>query len=89
MDSGNTTGQIMLRILALVILLAVSFLVIKSFKRKQELRRLDKAKQNNVGNIIKCDVCGLHIPEKEATINRGKHYCCLEHANQDNLPPAD
>lgn len=78
-----------MRILALVILLVLSFLVIKSFKRKQAQRRLTKTKKKNVDNIVKCDVCGLHIPEQEATINRGKHYCCLEHANQDNLPPAD
>ncbi len=77
-----------MRVLALIILLVVSFLVIKSFKRKQEMKRLTKAKKKKVDNIVKCNVCGLHIPEQEATINRGNYYCCLEHANQDNLPPA-
>jgi uncharacterized protein len=78
-----------MRVLFIIILLAVSFLVIKSFKRKLELRRLNQNKHKDIGNIIKCHVCGLHIPEKEATITRGKHYCSLEHANQDSLPPAD
>ena len=77
------------RILIVIVLLIVSFLVIKSFKRKREQRRLEKKTQKNIGQIVKCDVCGVHVPEEKATVNRGKHYCSLEHANQDNLPPAD
>jgi len=77
-----------MKILFLISLLIVSFIVIKLFKRNMEQRRLSRNKHKNIGNMKECDVCGLHIPENQATINRGKFYCCLEHANQDNLPPA-
>jgi len=77
----------MSRVLVFIILLVVSFLIIKSYKRKQETRHLTKVKKKKVDTMVKCQVCGLHIPEQEATINRGNYYCCLEHANQDTLPP--
>jgi len=77
-----------MKILFLISLLIVSFIVIKLFKRKITQYRLTQNKHKNIGNMIKCDVCGLHIPENQATINRGKFYCGLEHANQDKLPPA-
>ncbi len=77
----------MSRVLVLIILLVVSFLVIRFFKQKQETQRLIKIKKKKTDTMVKCQVCGLHIPVKEATINRGNYYCCLEHANQDTLPP--
>jgi uncharacterized protein len=77
-----------MKIFFLISLLIVSFIVIKLFKRRITQYRLERNKHKNIGNIKKCHVCGLHIPENQATINRGKFYCCLEHANQDKLPPA-
>ncbi len=77
-----------MKILFLISLLVVSFIVIKSFKRKVAQRRLTRTKHKKIGDMIECDVCGLHIPESKATINRGKFYCSLDHANQGNLPPA-
>ncbi|MEE9352111.1 MAG: PP0621 family protein [Thiotrichaceae bacterium] len=77
------------RLLFILILFVVSFLVVRSIRNK-----LDKNKhldhkdrnssdtKNNKTQMLKCEECGLHIPDNEA-IKQGNHvFCSLEHARQ-------
>ncbi len=80
------------RLLFILILFVVSFLVVRSIRN-----RLDKNKhldhkdpggsnssdtKNNKTQMLKCEECGLHIPDHEA-IKQGNHvFCSLEHARQ-------
>ncbi|MGB0846040.1 MAG: PP0621 family protein [Thiolinea sp.] len=80
----------MSRLLFLLVLLVVGYLLVKSWQRK-----LDEAKKSNKKNgfgrlikksqIVKCEHCELHVPEAEAVIHGGKHFCSLEHAQQAQL----
>jgi len=35
-----------------------------------------------IGTVVKCEVCGLHIPENEAVIDEGQYYCSTEHRDK-------
>ncbi len=72
----------MTRLLFIIILFVVSYLVIKSFLTKLEnSKKIGKQRTANT-KMLKCEECGLHIPEHEA-IRQGDHvFCSLEHARQ-------
>lgn len=71
----------MSRLLFIIILFVVSFLVVRSIRNKLDKKQLNNKKTKNT-RMLKCDECGLHIPEQEA-IRQGNHtFCSLEHARQ-------
>ncbi len=74
------------RLLFILILFVVSYLVVKSIRNKlDKIKRIDK-KDTNTKNkktqMLKCDECGLHIPEHEAIKQGNLVFCSLEHARQ-------
>ncbi|MGV6809005.1 MAG: PP0621 family protein [bacterium] len=73
------------RLILLVVLFLVIFLIIRLYQRKKRQADLEKnqaiSKTKHV-TIRKCRYCGLHIPEHEATVHRGEHFCSLEHAQR-------
>ena len=73
----------MFRIIILLVLLAVSFTVVKLLRANWD-RRTDKAIKNKQksDNILQCVCCGIYIPEKKAVIHGDKIFCSLEHAKQ-------
>jgi len=77
----------MSRILFILVLLLVGFLLLKSHQRKKHLQQ-HKQQKSSSGRILKntrvlrCQHCGLHVPEDEAISQGGKHFCSLEHAKQ-------
>ena len=68
----------------LVIIALVVWLVV------QALRRLlhpvaapsKPAATGAAKNMVRCELCGLHLPESEAITAHGKHFCCQEHRHQ-------
>lgn len=36
------------------------------------------------GDMVRCDVCGLHVPRAEALIQGKRVYCCPDHAKRGN-----
>ncbi len=77
-----------MRLLFIIILFVVSYFVIKSITNKLDKnkpighRRAEKPGKPVQTKMLKCDECGLHIPEHEA-IRQGNHvFCSLEHARQ-------
>ena len=31
------------------------------------------------GTMVRCEQCGLHIPQEQALVKGGNYYCCEEH----------
>ncbi len=31
------------------------------------------------GTMVRCEQCGLHVPQEQALIKGDKYYCCEEH----------
>jgi len=77
------------RIFLYLVLLAVSFYVVKLIKTRldEPLKKLKKDdhvdEPSNANNMVKCLHCGLHIPEKEAIKQGDKVFCSLEHARRE------
>ena len=74
----------MFRVIILLVLLAVSFIVVKLLRAKWE-RRADKSIRNNKqqsDNMLQCIRCGVYIPEKQAITHGDEVFCSLEHAKQ-------
>ena len=76
------------RIFVFLVLLAVSFYVVKLLKTRLEeprkkLKKDDNVDSSNANSMVKCLHCGLHIPEKEAIKQGDKVFCSLEHARRE------
>ena len=81
------------RIFLVLVLLAVSLYVVKYLRTKlDETQKRIKTESENKNNdstnsdqkskklMVKCQQCGLHIPEKEAIKQGDNIFCSLEHA---------
>lgn len=75
----------MFRMLFILVLLLVGFLLLKSWQRKQKLKQHHKTTSGRTDKntrMLRCQHCGLHVPEQEAFSQGGKHFCSLEHMQQ-------
>lgn len=72
------------RLFFILVLLAVSFYIVKYLRAKLDAPQKSIKKDSNTKNkMVKCLHCGLHIPEKEAIKQGDKIFCSLEHAKQE------
>ena len=37
----------------------------------------------SVQNMVRCERCGLHVPEREALQDAGRYYCSVQHKLED------
>lgn len=64
--------------LKLLLLVLAALLVISILKhRRGSSRRSPPAEKT--ANMVRCDVCGVHLPESEAILSNQLHYCCEAH----------
>jgi uncharacterized protein len=60
-----------------------AWLVFSLVKRFFNQISLSKPKQKKpVAHMVKCDECGVHIPESDAIRVDDRYYCCEEHRDQ-------
>ncbi len=59
----------------------VYFLVRKALRRRSIAQRKEGADPED---MVRCVVCGVHLPRGESLIARGQTYCCDEHQRQHN-----
>ncbi len=36
------------------------------------------------GTMVRCEQCGLHVPQDQALIKGDKYYCCEEHRDAED-----
>jgi uncharacterized protein len=51
-------------------------------KRYLALARRKREGAPRIGTMVRCALCGLHIPESEALKRREQYFCCAEHRDQ-------
>lgn len=51
---------------------------------KQYRRSLDAPKPQppESQDMVRCAVCGVHLPKSESIQQKGEYYCCTEHSKQ-------
>ena len=47
---------------------------------------LKKRPAKEIGHMVRCALCGLHIPKPESIKCADLHYCCQEHREKDQNP---
>jgi uncharacterized protein len=61
--------------LKLLLLLLAVWVVLTILKQ----RRPPSPKETKTGNMVRCALCGVHLPESEAIFSSGRHYCSETH----------
>jgi uncharacterized protein len=73
----------LIRILALALIIWLIYRMIKQWLTNKRDRQVESRKETPaVGKMVKCEQCGLHIPEQEAVQSQGRHFCSIQHRDQ-------
>ena len=76
----------MAKLLLVVAVFTVVYLVLRSYRRK--IDRQSPSGQADASphgasrhgeDMVRCRVCGVHLPKSEAVTSRGEMYCSREH----------
>ena len=68
----------MSRVILLLAILILIALVYRRFQTHKRQTRLEN-KRALAQNIVRCDYCGLHVPEYESFHSNDRNYCSQEH----------
>jgi len=70
----------MAKILFIVVLLLVAYLFFKSWRKDAGLEDRTKSGASQVPeDMVRCEVCRVHLPRSEAFISQGRLFCSDEH----------
>lgn len=67
------------RLLFIIAIIAVIFLWVKSARKQQQGRR-DESAASESEEMVRCVVCGVHLPRSEGYFVGGKYYCSEAHS---------
>ena len=65
------------KFLLLIAVLIIAYLVIKSSARRDD--RKQQAPRSHSEDMVRCKVCGVHLPRSEGIASRGEFFCSEEH----------
>ena len=70
------------KFLLLIAVFIIAYLVVQHSARRRELgerRPQPKPEKPQAENMVRCGVCGIHLPRSESLTSRGDYYCSEEH----------
>ena len=77
-------GLIRLVILGVIFFLAY-YIFKKLFFSKSNGKSSDKLNSNpETQTMVKCHLCGMHLPQGQALLSNSRYYCCEDHLQKDN-----
>lgn len=74
-----------LRLILIALFVWIVWLFVKNAYRKQMVKKRDAvADEKSVpdNKIVKCAVCGVHVPQNEALVADGKFFCSEAHRRE-------
>lgn len=75
-----------MNLIRLVILVAVIWIVVWMVRRwlEQKAPRMSREHRHTLegADMVKCAVCGLHVPREGAEQEGGRYFCSREHKKQ-------
>jgi uncharacterized protein len=72
----------MTRVFLILVIVLLAIMLWRGLRRNIESRtRTDRP---TTRNMIRCDQCGLHVPEDAILRLHGRNYCSEEHMRRDN-----
>lgn len=69
----------MLRTLVLIIAVALVVIIVKRWLTQASGQRSPRPRPERPQRMVRCQHCGLHVPEGEAIADGGRFYCSEEH----------
>ena len=71
----------MAKFLLLVVLgLLVGWWIARRYRARGDAR--DEGPPRGTEDMVRCAVCGVHLPRSESLVTRDRHYCSAEHQRQ-------
>jgi len=67
------------KLLLLLLIVALFFVMRALIRSRNEAARAPRRSQQTAERMVNCKHCGLYLPESEALVARGEHYCCEQH----------
>jgi len=81
------TGKNMPGLLRLIILALIVWLIIRLYRRLTAGSTTQQTSDNTtrpVENMVRCETCGTHLPEKIALKKNDHYYCSQAHLPRDD-----
>lgn len=72
----------LIRVAVIVILAVIAYRLVKRWLAN--MPRETKPPRNNIEQMVRCQYCGLHIPQEEAIHDQDDWYCSKEHRQLDH-----
>ena len=71
-------------LIRLIVVGLIIYLLIQIVKRWSANKTAHTSKNKpELDQMVRCDICQLHVPEDEALKKDGKFYCSQEHLDSD------
>ena len=69
----------MAKFLLVIAVFIVVYLFLRSYRRRTEAAPPPAAAAKHGEDMVRCRICGVHLPKSEAVTSRGEIYCSKEH----------
>ena len=69
----------MAKFLLVIAVFIVVYLFLRSYRRRVEAAPPPVAAAKHGEDMVRCRICGVHLPKSEAVTSRGEIYCSKEH----------
>jgi uncharacterized protein len=66
----------------LILLGGLAYLLVSRWRRSLRSQAPKPPGQDKVANMVACAHCGVNLPEGEALVVNGHHFCCASHRDQ-------
>jgi uncharacterized protein len=67
------------KFLLVIAVFIVVYLFLRSYRRRGEAAPPPPAAAKHGEDMVRCRICGVHLPKSEAVTSRGEIYCSKEH----------
>jgi uncharacterized protein len=67
------------KFLLVIAVFIVVYLFLRSYRRRGEAAPPPAAAAKHGEDMVRCRICGVHLPKSEAVTSRGEIYCSKEH----------
>jgi len=67
------------KFLLVIAVFIVVYLFLRSYRRRVQAAPPPAAAAKHGDDMVRCRICGVHLPKSEAVTSRGEIYCSKEH----------
>ncbi len=69
----------MAKFLLVIAVFIVVYIFLRNYRRRVEAAPPPPTAEKHGEDMVRCRICGVHLPKSEAVTSRGEIYCSKEH----------